>query len=95
MVDPSKFEEKGLLEENPNRDYEKDSLLHYHEFIDACLDKKTCSAPFSYSSRLTETILLGVVAGRFPGEKLNWDKEKGQFREKKANLFLKQNSRLF
>ena len=95
MVDPSKFEKKGLLEKNPTRDYEKDSLLHYHEFIDACLDKKKCSAPFSYSSKLTETILLGVIAGRFPGEKLNWDKEKGQFREKKANLFLKQNRRLF
>ena len=95
MVDPSKFEEKGLLEKNPTRDYEKDSLLHYHEFIDACLDKKKCSAPFSYSSKLTETILLGVIAGRFPGEKLNWDKQKGQFREKKANLFLKRNMRLF
>tara|TARA_B100000575_G_scaffold170076_1_gene136082 strand:- start:1221 stop:2567 length:1347 start_codon:yes stop_codon:yes gene_type:complete len=95
IVDPSKFEEKGLLEKNPTRDYEKDSLLHYHEFIDACLDKQICSAPFSYSSKLTETILLGVIAGRFPGEKLNWDKNKGQFKEQKANVFLKPNSRSF
>ena len=95
IFDTSKFEEKGLLEKNPARNYEKESLLHYHEFIDACLNKKECSAPFSYSSKLTETILLGVIAGRFPGEKLNWDKDKGQFEEKKANQFLKQNSRLF
>ena len=95
MVDPSKFKEKGLLEKNPSRDYEKDSLLHYHEFIDACLDKQICSASFSYSSKLTETILLGVIAGRFPGEKLNWDKIKGQFKEQKANVFLKPNSRSF
>ena len=95
MVNPSKFVKKGLLETNPARNYEKESLLHYHEFIDACLNKKTCSAPFSYSSKLTETILLGVIAGRFPGEKLNWDKNEGQFKEKKANLFLKLNNRLF
>lgn len=95
IFDTSKFEDKGLLEKNPARNYEKESLLHYHEFIDACLNKKECSAPFSYSSKLTETILLGVIAGRFPGEKLNWDKDKGQFEEKKANQFLKQNSRLF
>ena len=95
ILDTSKFEEKELLEKNPARDYEKESLLHYHEFIDACLNKKECSAPFTYSSKLTETILLGVVAGRFPGEKLNWDKTKGQFIEEKANQFLKQNNRSF
>ena len=95
IIDTSKFEEKDLLEKNPARDYEKESLLHYYEFIDACLNKKECSAPFSYSSKLTETILLGVVAGRFPGEKLNWDRDIGQFKEKKANQFLKQNIRLF
>ena len=95
VVDASKFEENGLLEKNPARNYEKESLLHYHEFIDACLNNKKCTAPFSYSSKLTETILLGVIAGRFPGEKLNWDRDKGLFKEKKANQFLKQNSRSF
>ena len=95
VVDASNFVENGLLEKNPARNYEKESLLHYHEFIDACLNNKKCSAPFSYSSKLTETILLGVIAGRFPGEKLNWDKDKGLFKEKKANQFLKQNSRSF
>ena len=95
VVGASKFEENGLLEKNPARNYEKESLLHYYEFIDACLNNKKCTAPFSYSSKLTETILLGVIAGRFPGEKLNWDKDKGLFKEKKANQFLKQNSRSF
>ena len=79
----------------PNRDYSSESQKHYHEFIDACLNNKKCSAPFSYSSKLTETILLGVIAGRFPGEKLNWDKDNGLFKEKKANQFLKQNYRSF
>ncbi len=95
VVDSYKFEKNGLLEKKPTRNYEKESLLHYHEFIDACLNKKECSAPFSYSSKLTETILLGVIAGRFPGKKLNWDKDKGQFKENKANVFLNQNIRSF
>ena len=45
-LDPSKFVENGLLEQNPTRDYEKDSLLHYYEFIDACLDKKNVQLHF-------------------------------------------------
>ena len=95
VVDSYKFEKNGLLEKKPTRNYEKESLLHYHEFIDACLNKKECSAPFSYSSKLTETILLGVIAGRFSGKKLNWDKDKGQFKENKANVFLNHNIRSF
>jgi len=37
---------------------------------------------------LTETILLGTIAGRFPGETLHWDAETAQFKEEKANAFL-------
>ena len=56
------FVKNGDLSEIPVRDYGKESHLHYHQFIDACLGKDECTAPFSYSSRLTETILLGVIA---------------------------------
>ena len=72
----------------PVRDYDKEEKFHYHEFVDACLGNDTCSAPFSYASRLTETILLGVIAGRFPGETLNWDKNLARFKEEKANKFI-------
>lgn len=72
----------------PVRDYDKESALHYHEFVDACLGKADCSAPFSYAARLTETILLGVIAGRFPGETLHWDNKKARFLEDEANQFL-------
>jgi len=37
---------------------------------------------------LTETILLGTIAGRFPGETLHWDAETAQFKEDKANKYL-------
>jgi len=43
---------------------ERDAPKHYHQFVDACLGKDEVSAPFSYSARLTETILLGVIAGQ-------------------------------
>jgi hypothetical protein len=86
--DVSKFVDNGELSEIPVRDYGKESHLHYHQFIDTCLGEDECTAPFSYSSRLTETILLGVIAGRFPGKTLHWDSLKAKFKEEEANKYL-------
>ncbi len=72
----------------PVRDYASESPKHYHQFVDACLGKGDCTAPFSYSARLTETILLGVIAGRFPNQTLHWDNETAQFAEAEANKLL-------
>ena len=72
----------------PVRDYASESPKHYHQFVDACLGEGECTAPFSYAARLTETILLGVIAGRFPGETLHWDNATARFREEKANELL-------
>jgi len=72
----------------PVRDYESEGKKHYHQFVDACLGTAECSAPFSYASRLTETILLGVIAGRFPNETLHWDAQAAKFSEEKANRYL-------
>ncbi len=79
----------------PVRDYESEGKKHYHEFVDACLGKARCSAPFSYSAKLTETILLGVIAGRFPGKTLNWDAEAARFKEDEANALLGSDYRKF
>lgn len=49
---------------------------HYHQWVDACMGKGTTSAPFSYGGPLTESLLLGVVANRYPDTKLMWDAEK-------------------
>ena len=46
---------------------------HYHQFVDACMGKGETSVPFSLAGPLTEALLLGVVANRFPNQKLNWD----------------------
>ncbi|MER3375957.1 MAG: Gfo/Idh/MocA family oxidoreductase [Allomuricauda sp.] len=72
----------------PIRNYETEGPKHYHQFVDACLGKVETSAPFDYAARLTETILLGTIAGRFPGETLHWDAKTARFKEEKANQFL-------
>lgn len=46
---------------------------HYHSWVDACLGKGKTSAHFGYAGPLTEALLLGVVANRFPDQKLDWD----------------------
>ena len=82
--DVSQFPELGEV----IRDYNEEGKWHYHQFVDACLGKGECTAPFSYAARLTETILLGVIAGRFPNKTLHWNSATQTFREKEANQFL-------
>lgn len=72
----------------PIRNYESESPKHYHQFIDAVMGNDSCTAPFDYAARLTETILLGTIAGRFPGQTLHWDSEKAAFEESEANAYL-------
>jgi predicted dehydrogenase len=48
---------------------------HWHSFVDACRGEGTTSAGFDYAGPLTETVLLGNLAKRFPGEALAWDAE--------------------
>jgi len=65
------FPETGYSE-----DYEMaDDRDHYHGWIDGCLSGEQPSAGFDYGALLTETILLGNIACRYPGEKLEWDAE--------------------
>lgn len=83
----SKYDTKGEFAE-PVRDYTIEGNKHYQQFVDTVLGNGTCTAPFSYSARLTETILLGVIAGRFPGETLNWDRDEALFAQTEANPYL-------
>ncbi|MEM9282914.1 MAG: Gfo/Idh/MocA family oxidoreductase, partial [Verrucomicrobiota bacterium] len=54
---------------------------HYHDWIDGCILEEQPSDGFEYGGLLTETILLGNIAIRFPGERLKWDAEKMEFPE--------------
>jgi len=74
---------------------EIDLADHYHQFVDACLGKDECSAPFSYAARLTESILLGVIANRFPNKTLHWNNEESEFTEAEPNKLLDSEYRAF
>jgi hypothetical protein len=52
---------------------------HYHQFVDAVLGKDKASAAFDYSGPLTESVLLGPIATRFPKTTLAWDAGRMKF----------------
>ena len=93
-IDIASYDSSNQMGE-PIRNYEVEGKRHYHQFIDACLGEDDCSAPFSYAARLTETILLGVIAGRFPEQVLHWDRQKAIFSETEANQYLDSEYRSF
>lgn len=63
---------------------------HYHQFVDAAMGKGQTSTAFDYSGPLSETVLLGSLATRFPKTTLQWNSAKLKFQnEKQANVFLK------
>lgn len=46
---------------------------HYHHFVDDCLGGEKTESHFAQSGPMAEAILLGTVAIRVPGVKLEWD----------------------
>jgi predicted dehydrogenase len=46
---------------------------HYLQFVEACRGNGKTSTPFSYAGPLTESVLLGCLATRFPQTTLDWD----------------------
>jgi hypothetical protein len=48
---------------------------HYHLFVDACLGGAPTTCGFDYAGPLTEAVLLGTIANRFPGDTLRWEPE--------------------
>ncbi|MCA9042088.1 MAG: Gfo/Idh/MocA family oxidoreductase [Planctomycetaceae bacterium] len=67
---------------------------HYHEWVDACLNGGPTISSFSYGGPLTEALLLGVVANRFPGQVLKWDADQMQVTNlPEANELVRRNYR--
>lgn len=46
---------------------------HYLQWTNACKGMGHTTSHFDYAGPLTETVLLGTIAIRYPGEKLRWD----------------------
>jgi predicted dehydrogenase len=67
---------------------------HYFEFADAVLGNGKTSAGFDYSGPLTEAVLLGPLATRFPNTTLDWHGGKAKFTNSpEANAFLRRKYR--
>ena len=64
------------------------SVDHWGSFVDACVGKGKTSAHFDYAGPLTEAVLLGGVASRFPQTTLKWDSAKLKFDDKAASAFV-------
>ena len=69
---------------------------HWGEFLDAVLTGGTarCSASVEYSGPLTESVLIGNVAARYPGETLEFDAASLSFPGRpEANQYLRRSYR--
>jgi hypothetical protein len=63
---------------------------HWTLWAEACMNGGKPGANFDYSGPLTESVLLGSVAVRFPKTTLEWNAAKLQFdNEKSANQFVR------
>ena len=50
-----------------------DGVNHYQQWIDTIRGEDSTTSNFGYAGPLTETVLLGTLACRFPGEALKWN----------------------
>jgi len=66
---------------------------HYHEWADACRDEGKASTPFSYSCPVTESVLVGTVAGRFRGRELKWNSGELEFNDNEATQLVRRQYR--
>jgi len=86
-----------LLPRQQYRDYEKPKLPaidHYGQWIAAVRGEGETTSSFAYAGPLTETVLLGVVASRVPGQTLEWDAENLRFTNSaKATAYVKEEYR--
>ncbi|MEI7807444.1 MAG: Gfo/Idh/MocA family oxidoreductase [Verrucomicrobiota bacterium] len=68
-------------------------LKHWEQFVNACRGEDKTTADFAYASPLTEAILLGGIASRFPQTTLDWNSRKMKFNLKEANQFVRRDYR--
>jgi len=67
---------------------------HWGAFITACLTGCSTTACFDYAAPLTEAVLLGGVASRFPQTTLKWNSAALAFDSVEANQFVRRQYRL-
>ena len=63
---------------------------HAWDWIEAIRTGRTAGSDFSYGGPLTQVALLGLIAIRFPGQKLEWNDKGMKFtNNKEANALLR------
>jgi hypothetical protein len=67
---------------------------HWHQFINAARGEGKTTANFDYAGPLTEAVLLGSVASRFPQQTLDWNAATLTFTNvKEANQYVRREYR--
>jgi predicted dehydrogenase len=66
---------------------------HWGQFVEACKGNGKTSAHFDYAGPLTEAVLLGCIASRFPHTTLKWNSPKLKFDLAEANQFVRRDYR--
>lgn len=75
---------------------ELDPIDHHGQWVDACLGQGTPGSPFSFGGPLCEALQLGVVASRFPGQRLIWNPRSMKITNlSEANQYLSREYRKF
>jgi hypothetical protein len=86
-----------LFPEEKFKDYPRPELQprsHYVDWIDACRTGGSTRSGFDYAGPLAEAVLLGTVAVRCPGERLDWDAANMKFpNQPEADRFLRRTYR--
>jgi hypothetical protein len=66
---------------------------HWGQFVNACRGEDKTTANFAYAGPLTETILLGNIATRFPHTTLEWNHRRMKFNLAAANQYVQRDYR--
>lgn len=86
-----------LIAEGRARDYRwprPGSENHYLQWVEAARGNGRTSTPFSYAGNLTESVLLGCLATRFPKTTLNWNAARMEIADnKEANAHVRRRYR--
>jgi predicted dehydrogenase len=82
-----------LLPEDQFKDFpmpQHETVNHYHQFVEAVMGNGKTTTSFDYSGPLTEAVLLGPLATRFPKTTLEWNSAKLKFTNSpEANHFVR------
>jgi predicted dehydrogenase len=67
---------------------------HYHDWVDAILEGRKSCGDFTHGGPLTESVLVGTITDRFPGQWLEFDRETCQIsNHEAANKLVKRDYR--